>query len=86
MSRIDPIHTFGEQDLSGFDVQGLQQALAKLSDKDLDKLADELDFCSFRVCLRPVSLLFWMILANWMPRGSRFTGVWFRKLPKGWLL
>ena len=47
MSRIDPIHTFGEQDLSGFDVQGLQQALAKLSDKDLDKLADELDFCSF---------------------------------------
>ena len=47
MSSIDPIHTFGEQNQAGLDVRGLQQALANFSDKDLDKLADELDFCSF---------------------------------------
>ena len=47
MSRIDAIHTFGERNPAGLDTRGLERALAKFSDKDLDKLADELDFCSF---------------------------------------
>lgn len=47
MSNVDPIRTFGNPDLTYLDAASLARALAKLCDKELDKLADELDFCGF---------------------------------------
>jgi len=47
MSSVDPMPTYGNPHRAYLDSASLARALAKFSDEELDKLADELDFCGF---------------------------------------